>query len=63
MQVTGPWGMAHYQLEGMNTLKHRSPRELPRQALHFADKLGEGRFGTVSKSKSASDILEPLVHI
>ncbi|XP_037799222.1 discoidin domain-containing receptor 2-like [Penaeus monodon] len=39
--------MAQYRMEGMSTLKARSPREIPRQVLHFGDKLGEGDFGTV----------------
>ncbi|XP_063598952.1 discoidin domain-containing receptor 2-like [Penaeus indicus] len=45
--VIGPCGMAQYRMEGMSTLKARSPREIPRQVLHFGDKLGEGDFGTV----------------
>ncbi|XP_071513035.1 discoidin domain-containing receptor 2-like isoform X2 [Panulirus ornatus] len=47
VSVVGPCGLAQYRMEGMSTLKPRSPREIPRQALHFADKLGEGDFGTV----------------
>ncbi|XP_064094014.1 discoidin domain-containing receptor 2-like [Macrobrachium nipponense] len=47
VSVVGPCGLTQYRIEGMSTLKARSPREVPRQAIHFGDKLGEGDFGTV----------------
>nr|XP_053632023.1 discoidin domain-containing receptor 2-like [Cherax quadricarinatus] len=47
VSVVGPCGLAQYCMEGMSTLKPRSPREIHRQVLHYGDKLGEGDFGTV----------------